>query len=312
MPKIRFALALAPQHLEWPAYRDAVVAADGMNFETFWTWDHLLPIGGDMDGSNFECYTTMAALAQATQRIRIGALVTGVAYRNPALQLKMATQVDVIAGGRFDFGIGAGWAEREFRAFDIPFPPPKERIGMLRETLEVARLLWSGDPKQKVTYAGKYVRVTDAFLNPQPVQRPHPPILVGGGGEQLTLRVVARYADIWHGFGGADTLKRKIDLIDTYARDYGRDGADIAKSTSVSIWVGTMPDALVARLASASGRTPEQVRNSFIHGDPAAIEERLRTYIDLGVTYFVLSGGSPDFVDNWARVSDEIVPRFAG
>src|SRR6476619_3689537 len=127
MPQpIRFSVAPAYQKNEWPSYLAAVQAADEMAFETFWTFDHLMPIGGNMDGPCHECYTTMAAFAAATKRIRIGALVSGIAYRNPALTVKMATEVDVISNGRFDFGIGAGWAEREFRAFNIPFATAKE------------------------------------------------------------------------------------------------------------------------------------------------------------------------------------------
>ncbi len=312
MPAIRFTLALPPSHIGWPDYLAAVQAADALAFETFWTFDHLMPIFGDMDGSNFECYTTLAALAAATTRIRLGALVSGVTYRNPGIQLKEATQIDVISGGRFDFGIGAGWAEREFRAFDIPFGAPKDRIGMLRETLDVAKLLWSGDPRKKVSYAGKYVTVTDAFLNPQPVQRPHPPILIGGGGEQLTLRVVARHADIWHGGGDHETLRRKIGLIDEYARGYGRDPGAITKSTSVSIWVGgEIPDAAVAEIARLRGQTAEQVRGGILQGDPEQIEAKLRGLVELGITYFMVSGGSPGLTDNWRRISEEIIPRFA-
>jgi alkanesulfonate monooxygenase SsuD/methylene tetrahydromethanopterin reductase-like flavin-dependent oxidoreductase (luciferase family) len=311
MPPIRFALALPPTHADWPEYLAAVKAADDMAYETFWGFDHLMPISGDMDGPNIECYTTMAALAAATTRIRIGALVTGVVYRNPALQIKEATQVDVISGGRFDFGIGAGWAEREFTAFNIPFPEPKARLGTLRETLELAKLLWSGDPRKKVSYEGKYVKATDIFLNPQPVQRPRPPILIGGGGEQVTLRIVARHADIWHGGGDPAALARKIGLIDEYARGYGRDPAEIVKSTSVSLWVGALPESVVERLAARSGRPAEQVRAGFIQGEPAAIEERLRELAALGIGYFMVSGGSPALVDNWRRVSDEVIPRFA-
>jgi alkanesulfonate monooxygenase SsuD/methylene tetrahydromethanopterin reductase-like flavin-dependent oxidoreductase (luciferase family) len=311
MPPIRFALALPPTQVEWAEYQAAVVAADQMRYETFWGFDHLMPIFGDMSGPNFECYTTMAALVAVTRRIRIGALVTGVAYRNPALQIKMATQIDVLSNGRFDFGIGAGWAEREFRAFDIPFPPPRERIGQLRETLDIAKLLWSGDPRKQVTYEGTYARVADCFLNPQPVQRPHPPILIGGGGEQLTLRVVARHADIWHGFGDPATLTRKIALIDRYARDYGRDPSSIVKSTSVNLWVGSLPDEAVSRISALNGRPPAQVRQSFIQGDPGAIEARLRGLIDQGITYFMVSGGSPALVENWHRVSELVLPRFA-
>lgn len=310
MPSIQFDLKLPPQNISWQDYRSAAVAADGLRFGTFWTWDHLLPIFGDMEASEHECYTTLAALAEATRRIRVGAHVSGVVYRNPAYQIKLATQIDLISNGRFDFGIGAAWAEREFRAFNIPFPPPKDRIGTLRETLDLAKLCWSGDPRKKVTYEGKYVKAFDLFINPQPVQRPHPPITIGGGGEQLTLRVVARHADVWHGFGDTATLQRKIDLIHAYARDYGRDGTTIVKSTDAPIWVGELSETVVARLSQLSGRSPEQLRGSIWHGDPAAIEQRLRPYIDIGITRFIVNAWSPEFVDNWVRISEEIIPRF--
>jgi alkanesulfonate monooxygenase SsuD/methylene tetrahydromethanopterin reductase-like flavin-dependent oxidoreductase (luciferase family) len=302
--RIRFAVAQSNQHIAWDDYLAVVRAADEMAFETFWSFDHLMPMAGAMDGPCHECYTTLAAFAAATRRIRIGALVSGAAYRNAAMQLKLATQIDVISNGRFDFGIGAGWAEREFRAYDLPFGLPKERIGTLREVVELAKRLWSGDPRKRVTYEGKYVRATDLFLDPQPVQRPRPPILIGGGGEQLTLRVVARHADLWHGFGDKDTLKRKIDLIDTYARGYGRDPAEIVKCTSVSIWVGTPPEALRQRLGGGRGA-------ALISGDPAAIEARLREYVDLGVGYFIVGSPGGIDLDNWRRLSEQVVPRFA-
>jgi alkanesulfonate monooxygenase SsuD/methylene tetrahydromethanopterin reductase-like flavin-dependent oxidoreductase (luciferase family) len=303
-PRIRFSVALSNQNIEWSNYLAAVQAADEMAFETFWTFDHLMPIGGNMDGPCHECYTTMAAFAAATRRIRIGALVSGVAYRNPALTIKMATQIDVISNGRFDFGIGAGWAEREFKAFNIPFATPKERIGMLRETVELAKQLWTGDPGKKVTYEGKHVQAHDLFLNPQPVQRPRPPILIGGGGEQLTLRVVARHADIWHGFGDLATLKRKIGLIHEYARGYGRDPSEITISTNVPIWVGEPPAG--AATPQRAGMPPPNI----LSGDPAAIEARLREYVDAGVTYFILGSPGGYNLDNWRRVSDQIIPRL--
>lgn len=311
MPTVQFDLKLPPQNITWSDYRAAALIADGLAFGTFWTWDHLLPISGDMDAAEHECYTTLAALAEATKRIRIGAHVSGVMYRNPALQIKLATEIDVISNGRFDFGIGAAWAEREFRAFNIPFPPPKDRIGTLRETLDLAKQVWSGDPRKKVTYEGKYVTARDLFINPQPVQKPHPPIVIGGGGEQLTLRVVARHADVWHGFGDLATLKRKIDLIDGYARDYGRDGAEIVKSTDAPIWVGELDDVALARLTRATGRSADQLRGSVLHGDPATIVQKLQPYVDLGIRRFIVSAWSLDLADNWRRVSEEIIPRFA-
>jgi alkanesulfonate monooxygenase SsuD/methylene tetrahydromethanopterin reductase-like flavin-dependent oxidoreductase (luciferase family) len=310
LPSIQFDLKLPHQSVTWEEYRAAAQAADELAFGTFWGWDHLYPIFGDMEGPEHECYTMLAATAAVTKRIRIGAHVSGVMYRNPALQIKMATEIDVISGGRFDFGIGAAWAEREFRAFHLPFPEPKVRIGTLRETLDLAKLAWSGDPRKKVTYQGKYVQATDLFLNPQPIQRPHPPIVIGGGGEQLTLRVVARHADVWHGFGDPATLKRKIDLIHGYARDYGRDVAEIAMSANASIWVGQLPDSAVQRMAQLSGRSPDQIRASFIQGNPATIRQGLQPFIDVGITRFILEASGPGFEDNWRRISEEVVPLF--
>ena len=301
----RFSVALSNQNIEWNAYIDAVQAADQMRFETFWSFDHLMPIGGDMDGSCFECYTTLAAHAQATKRIRVGALVSGAAYRNAALTIKMATQIDVISNGRFDFGIGAGWAEREFRAFDLPFATPKERVGKLRETVILAKRLWSGDPHKKVTYEGTYVQAHDLFLNPQPVQRPRPPILIGGGGEQLTLRVVARHADIWHGFGDPSSLKRKIALIHEYARGYKRDPSQITIATNVPIWVGDPPSSLLERLGERGAR-------ALISGAPEQIRTRLQDYLDAGISYFIVGSMGGASVDNWRHVSEQVIPLFQG
>ena len=311
MPAIQFDLKLPPQNVDWNDYVDVAVAADQLAFGTFWTFDHLYPIFGDLEASEHECYATMAALAAVTKRVRIGALVTGVIYRNPAMQIKLATQIDVISNGRFDFGIGAGWAEREFRSFNLPFPEAKDRIATLRETLDLAKLVWSGDPRKKVSYTGKFVQAIDLFMNPQPIQLPHPPIVIGGAGEQLTLRVVARHADVWHGFGDVATLKHKIELIDGYAPNYGRTGSDIVKSTDSQIWVGDLNDAVVERIALATRRTAEQVRSTVNSGSPAEIEARLRPIIDAGVSRFVVPAWGPEFGDNWRRVSDEIIPRFA-
>lgn len=303
--RARFSVALSNQHVTWPDYVIALKAADEMAFETFWSFDHLMPIGGgDPDGSCHECYTTLAAHAALTKRIRVGALVTGAAYRNPALQIKMATQVDVISNGRFDFGIGAGWAEREYRAFDIPFASPKERVGRLRETLILAKRLWSGDPTKKITYEGKYVQARELFLNPQPVQKPRPPILIGGGGEQLTLRVVARHADIWHAFGDLNTLGRKMALLDNYAREYKRDPVKIARSTNITIWVGEPPASVLERVGQRGSR-------SLISGTPDQIQTRLQEYIDAGITYFIVGSAGHVDLDNWRRISDQILPRFS-
>jgi alkanesulfonate monooxygenase SsuD/methylene tetrahydromethanopterin reductase-like flavin-dependent oxidoreductase (luciferase family) len=311
MTAVQFDLKLPNHNVSWPDYLETAQAADELKFGTFWGFDHLYPIGGDLEGPEHECYTTMAALAAATKRVRIGALVSGVMYRNPALQIKMATEIDVISNGRFDFGIGAAWAEREFKAFNIPFPEPKVRIGTLRETLDLAKLAWSGDPRKKVTFNGKYVQATDLFINPQPVQLPHPPIVIGGSGEQLTLRVVARHADVWHGFGDNETLTHKIALIDGYAKDYGRTGKDIVKATDAWIWVGDLPEWAVERVSRQNVRPEAQIRAMMLSGTPEQIEAKLREKMAVGIGRFVVQAGTVGLTENWRRISEEIIPRFA-
>ena len=184
---------------------------------------------------------------------------------------------------------------------------------MLRETLDLAKLLWSGDPRKKVSYEGKYVRVTDIFLNPQPVQRPRPPILIGGGGEQLTLRVVARHADIWHGFGDPTTLTRKIGLIDEYARGYGRDPARSSSRPTSASGSATLPDEVVASGCTRSNGRPADQLRAGVHpgragGDRGAAARAGRRWASATSSSAAVS---PALVDNWRRISDEVIPRFA-
>jgi alkanesulfonate monooxygenase SsuD/methylene tetrahydromethanopterin reductase-like flavin-dependent oxidoreductase (luciferase family) len=303
--RVRFGVCLSNQHTGWDDYLAAARVADELRFDALWMFDHLLPVSGDMDGSCFETYTTLAAVAAATKRIRLGAFVTGVSYRNPAMQIKLATQIDVISNGRLNWGVGAGWAEREFRAFDIPFGTPGERLARLRETLELAEQLWSGDPRTKVTYEGEHVRASDLFINPQPVQRPRPPIFVAGGGERVTLRIAARHADMWHGMhGDEDALRRKIALLDGYARECGRDPRDIVKIADLRIIVGGSPAPREPLRLSYANPT-------VLSGHPEEIASRIREVVDgLGITYFiVMDPGRPD-LENWRRISELVIPLF--
>ena len=321
--RVRFSVAQSNQHIEWADYVAALKAADEMAFETFWSFDHLMPIGGDSDGSCHECYTTLAAHAALTKRIRIGALVTGAAYRNPALQIKMATQIDVISNGRLDFGIGAGWAEREYRAFNIPFHSPKERIGTLRETLVLAKRLWSGDPTKKVTYEGKYVQAHDLFLNPQPVQKPRPPILIGGGGRRV-LQLAGQAADIvginpsmrpGRPAGRAlldltgERVAAKVAIAREAARAAGRDPDALRYQTSVlALTVTDAPrhGSWVSSLA-ADVRDPAVLASSpaVLRGSVAdCVDTLLRRREELGLDYFHF-GGDP-------LAAAPIVARLAG
>lgn len=207
--------------------------------EQAWLFDHLMPIGGDPNGPAFEGWTLLAALAAQTRRLRIGLLVTSNRFRPPAMLAKIAATVDVVSGGRLDFGIGAGSrpsapiARREYEAHGLPFHDAAHAVGALAESLTVITRLWSED--QPFDFGGDYIHLTGAFGNPKPLQRPHPPIVIGGGATP-TLRVVARYADVWNFQGGdmADGARRSA-ILDRLCTEIGRDPAAITRSTNVPV-----------------------------------------------------------------------------
>jgi F420-dependent oxidoreductase-like protein len=194
---MRFALKTRPEHQTWDELLALWIAADEYPlFESMWNWDHFYPLTGDLTGPNFEGWTMLAAMAQATHRIRVGCQVTGMPYRHPAVLANMAATVDIISGGRLELGLGAAWNQMECQAYGIPLPPLKERFDRFDEGVEAIIALLS----QTVSdYDGTYVQLTNARCEPKPVQRPHPPITIGGNGRKRTLRTAARYASEWNG-----------------------------------------------------------------------------------------------------------------
>src|SRR5690349_22469768 len=214
MAKLRFGIKTAPQHTTYDAMVKVWQDADALPvFEHAWLFDHFAPIGGlDLDGPCFEGWTLLAAFAAQTKRIRIGQMVTGNTYRHPAVLANMGATVDVISRGRLDFGIGAGWHEGEHAMYGIPLYAPGERIRRLGEACEVIRRLWT---EPVANFDGKYYQLKDARCEPKPVQKPYPPYVLGGSGEQLTLRVVAQYASVWNFVGGpVDVFKHKSEVLD--------------------------------------------------------------------------------------------------
>ena len=189
---MRFALKTRPEHQTWEELRDLWVAADEVPlFESMWNWDHFYPLTGDLHGPNFEGWTMLSAMAALTSRIRIGCQVTAMPYRHPAVLANMAATVDHVSSGRLILGIGAAWNEMECNAYGFPLPPLKERFDRFDEGIEVLTRLLSS---RVSNYSGKYFTLTDAYCEPKPVQRPYPPITIGGNGPKRTLRAVARWA----------------------------------------------------------------------------------------------------------------------
>ncbi len=280
----RFGIATAPQQVD---YRDVLRVwreADAIpEIEHAWLFDHLMPIGGDPDGPIYEGWTLLSALAAQTERLRLGVLVTSNRFRPPAMLAKIATTVDVVSGGRLDFGIGAGSrpghpiARREYEAHGLPFHDFTHSVEALAEACAVIRRLWTAT--EPFDFDGKHLRLTGAFGNPKPVQRPHPPIVIGGRTSPL-LRVVAEHADLWNIPGGdIDDAIRRSALLDHYCAEIGRDPASIARSIHLPV----------------------------SYDEPAVTRAAIARAIDAGFMHIVLGLPSPYPAGVARWVADEII-----
>jgi F420-dependent oxidoreductase-like protein len=241
-PPLRFAFKTAPQNTTWADMLAVWQEADSIElFESGWLFDHFYPIVGDSAGPCLEGWTALAALAQATRRLRLGALVTGIHYRHPAVLANMAAAIDIISGGRLELGIGAGWNQEESGAYGIELGTPRERSDRLEEACQVLIGLLS----QEVTdFSGRYYQLAGARNEPKGPQRPHPPIVIGGSGERRTLRTAARYAQHWNFVGGtAADFARKREIL------FARDPKEITLSSHVRHDPAD-PDATVAQLTA--------------------------------------------------------------
>ncbi len=230
---MRFAFKTAPQNTTWAGMLDVWRAADDIElFESGWTFDHFYPIFSDSTGPCLEGWITLTALAQATRRVRLGTLVTGIHYRHPAVLANMAATLDIVSGGRLELGIGAGWNQEESGAYGIELGNPRERSDRFEEACEVLVGLLT---QEVTTFAGNYYQLTEARCEPKPVQRPHPPICIGGSGEKRTLRTAARFAQHWNFVGGTvEQFKRARDVLHQHCADIGRDPNEILLSSHVT------------------------------------------------------------------------------
>jgi probable F420-dependent oxidoreductase len=237
---LRIGAQLHPQHTTYQSFADAVRRAEDLGVDTIWTWDHFFPLWGNPAGNHFEGWTLLTAMATLTQRAEIGCLVTCNTYRNPALLSNMAKTIDHISNGRLILGIGAGWFDRDYREYGYEFGTPGSRLAALEESLQIIRSRWEVDV-------------------PKPVRNPIP-ILIGGGGEKKTLRITAQYANMWHGFGDAETYRHKMKVLNGWCAEIGRNPEEIE-------------------------RTADARRN--------ANAAELDAYVRAGATHFILGMGAP-------------------
>ncbi|MDQ3876787.1 MAG: TIGR03560 family F420-dependent LLM class oxidoreductase [Actinomycetota bacterium] len=229
---MRFGIDVSQHQLSWDELLRRTRHAEDAGFDGAWVFDHFKPLYGDPSGPCLEGWTLLAALAQATQRIRLGTLVTGITYRHPSVLTAEAVTVDHVSHGRLELGVGAAWFQEEHEQLGIDFPKASERVRRLDEAIEVMTSLMG---RGGATFRGRYYRLDDADYNPKPVQQPHPPLWIGAGGEKLMLPLVGRRADVWHSFGSIELLEKRSAIVDRSAEEAGRDPSSIARATALSL-----------------------------------------------------------------------------
>ena len=268
-----------------------VRTADEVGFDSIWFMDHFFQIRsvGAAEEPMLEGWTTLGFTAALTRRARVGLMVGGIHYREPGLWVKAATTLDVLAGGRSYFGIGAGWNEEESRGLGFPFAPLRERFEWLEDTLRFAHQMWQGERGSETAFEGTHLRAERALNSPQAVSRPHPPIMVGGGGELKTLRLVAQYADACNVFGGPDKVRHKYEVLRGHCEAVGRDYTSIERS-NLSVVEMALP--------GREGGT-----------EPAELVDRFGALAEAGCQHAIFSVRGVHEVARLERLGRDVIPQ---
>ncbi len=309
-PRLRFGIQTPNQQVSWDDLLATWKEAEALGFDSAWVYDHFIPIFGNQDAPCLEGWTALAALAAETNRIRVGVLVTGNTYRNPALLAKMATTVDHVSHGRLVLGIGAGWFERDHTAYGFPFGTPHERARKLGEGLEVITKLWREDHP---SFAGKYYALDKAPFAPRNVQQPHPPIVIGGQGKQWIVPLVARYADGWNAVSGVtpDGIRERRKIIAEECARIGRSPCPTAVSVLLPL-VAITDVPLAGPLVRLGARAvvKKEVAGAILADSAATIRDRIREYADAGATEVILSLRPPFDRGLLRRFAQDVMPAF--
>jgi len=266
----------------YEAMTNIVTTGDELGYDSAWVVDHFHTVPTPTQEITFECMMMLAALARDTKNIRIGQIVLCNSYRNPALLAKMASTLDVLSHGRLNFGIGAGWYEHEYKAYGYPYPDAPERLRMLREALQVIHAMWS---QEEAVFEGKYYQVRGAINQPKGVQKPHIPILIGGSGEKVTLKLVAQYGDACNVSGDLKTLQHKLEVLKGHCENVGRNFSDIHVTTGTYCSIADTDEEALALVPEAR---KNGLADTALVGSPATIRERIATLEAHGVHELII------------------------
>ena len=286
--------------------QEVVLKCERLGYDSVWLDDHLMfrnmPI--------LECWTTLSAISKVTKKIRLGTMVTCNSFRNPALLAKMAATFDNISDGRLEFGIGAGVQKNEHNAYGFLFPSSKTRIERLNEAVVIIKKMWT---QEKANYNGKHYRIIDAVCEPKPVQKPHPPITIGGGGEQLTLSVTAQHGDRydWGYVSSLEEYKRKLKVFEKHCETVGRNLDDIEKSCwpAEQIFIGANMDKLVSQFVPKDVSLKDFMQTNFV-GTPEKCVKLLKSYVNVGVKQFLLFFGDMPRLDGLKIFAEEVIQKM--
>src|ERR1041384_1900166 len=272
---MRFGIFTSMGMQTWAGVLDLWKHSESTGWDIACVTDHFMPNTKEREGAMLESWSTLSALAALVPRMRVGTIVLGNTYRHPAVVAKMAAQVDVISGGRLILGMGAGWQQNEHEAYGIPFYTMPERLQMLDEACEVIRSLWTNG---RSNFKGRHYQLSDAPLDPKPVQQPHPELMIGGSGERVTLRIVARHADHWNVWGGPKVLARKSAILEEHCSQVGRDSREIVRSVNMALLItDTRADVgqLAQTISSRLGTHAADARDACLAGTPDDIRDQL-------------------------------------
>ena len=308
---MKFGLFTSITGITWEQLCDLWRHLEDTGWDAACVTDHFMPNVPDPVTETLECWTALSGLALKTSRLRIGTLVSGNTYRHPAVLAKMATTVDIMSGGRLICGLGGAWQRNEHQAYGIPFYTVGERLNRLDEACQVLLQLWG---EHKSTFQGKYYRLEEAPLYPKPIQQPHPELLIGGGGERKTLRIVANYADHWNVWGGPETLGHKGQVLEAHCHDIGRDVSQITRSANMPMMITDNPEdkeRLVRGLMQRFGRSETEARDTVLAGSVAEIQDKMGRLQESGVDQLFI----PTFLPQWSleqldRFITEVAPAF--
>jgi F420-dependent oxidoreductase-like protein len=302
--RIGFGLFSPQAGLTFKALAERAATIERLGYHSMWLVDHFWNRGVP-DVDVLECTTTMSALAAATSKLRIGSMVLCNSFRNPGMLANVLASIDNISGGRVEIGLGAGWMDEEYRAYGYEFPSMGARLRQLEEGVQILKAMLS---EKKASFSGRYYKVADAHNNPQPVQRPHPPITIGGSGEKVMLKIVAKYADRWNCPAGYRSFEQKFNALKDHCAAVGRDIKKINISEQLEVCIGT-DDGEIEEKWKIAQRLP--FWRTAIKGTPPHVIAQLRERIQRGVQFFTVIFGdmnSQQSIDLFAR---EVMPAFA-